>query len=274
LISRDASELLAEGLTDVNSTFTVDAVNLQASTHCFIASNTKNRSERNCYVSKKSDFATSQEAARDLNDARTSMLFQDVEVLNAQGNLETLDPWAASCIVGGIQAGTEVGEPTTFKGIRVNGIDHEDYNSKTQVDTAIVAGLTPLEERDTGGFRVVVGNTTYGVDANFVFNRVSVLEAADFVAFNLRQQLEAIYTGTKAATGTAEAILNTVVSIMTSFLNANIIVGDDTNEGLGFKNLTVKLEGNTAIIDITVTPVQGIDFILARITLDDIRQSA
>lgn len=274
LVSRDATDLASDGLTDPSSTFQVDAVNLQAVTHCITASNTKNRSERNCYVSKKDTFANVQDASQDLNSERASMLFQDVEVVTASGDLQFLEPWAASCIVAGIQAGTEVGTPATFKGINVNGIQHTDYNPGTQVDLAIDAGLLPLEERDSGGFRVVVHNSTYSTDANFVFNRPHVLEAADTVAYNLRQQLEAIFVGEKARTGTAEAIFNTTVSIMQSFLDADIIVGDDSNEGKGFKDLTVTIDGNTAEIEITITPVQGVDFILATITLDNIRQTA
>ena len=274
LISQDASALIASGDTDPASSFTVDAVNLQALTHCITASNTKNRSERNCYVSKKGTFAAMQTASQALNHERASMLFQDVQVLSADGNLKFVDPWGAACMVAGIQAGTEVGTPATFKFVNANAIKHQDYNSKTQIDLAIDAGLLPLEEADSGGFRVVVHNTTYGIDPNFVWNRVSVIEAADYVAYNLRQQLEAIFIGNKAATGTAQAIKNTVISIMDSFLRANIIVGDDTNDNLGFKNLLVTVNGNTAVVDITVTPVQGVDFILNRITLDNIRQSA
>lgn len=274
LVSRDSADLIPLGETDPTSTFTVGAVNSQAVQHCIIASNTKNRSERNCYVSIKDDFDTSMQAARDTAHERASMLFQDVEVLNAQGEQLFLDPWAASCIVAGIQSGTDVGTPATFKGINASGIRHEDYNSKTQVDLAIDAGLLPLEQRDTGGFRVVVHNTTYGLDPNFVFNRVSVLEAADYVAYNMRQQLEAIFVGDKVRTGSAVAIKNTIISIMSTFLREEIIVGDDTNEGLGWKDLLVNINGNTAFVDITITPVQGIDFILNRITLDNIRASA
>jgi len=57
-------------------------------------------------------------------------------------------------------------------------------------------------------------------------------------------------------------------------LNAEWIVGDDTNDGLGWKDLFVTINGNTATVEITITPVQGIDFILNKITLDNIRQSA
>lgn len=274
LISQDASALITSGDTDSSSTFTVDAVNLQAVTHCILASNTKNRSERNCYVSKKASFANAQSAALALNHERASMLFQDVEVLGADGELAFKDPWAASCILAGIQSGMPVGTPATFKQINANGIRHQDYNSKTQVDLAIQNGLLPLEEVDSGGIRVVVQNATYSKDANFVFNRPSVLAAADDVAYNLRLNLEAIFVGDKARTGSAEAIKNAVIAVMSTFLQNEIIVGDDTNGGLGWKDLLVTIVGNTATVEITITPVQGIDFILNKITLDNIRQSA
>lgn len=274
LISQDASALISSGDTDPASTFTVDAVNLQALTHCILASNTKNRSERNAYVSKKASFANAQSAALALNHERSSMLFQDVEVLSTSGDLVFLDPWAAACIIGGIQAGTPVGTPATFKMINANGIRHQDYNSKTQIDLAITNGLLPLEEVDSGGIRVVVQNATYSKDANFVFNRPSVLAAADNVAFNLRANLESIFVGEKARTGSAEAIKNAVIAVMSTFLQNEIIVGDDTNNGLGWKDLLVTITGNVAIVEITITPVQGIDFVLNKITLDNIRQSA
>lgn len=274
LISQDASALISSGDTDPASTFTVDAVNLQVITHCILASNTKNRSERNCYVSKKTSFANAQAASLDLNHERASMLFQDVEVLDASGDLVFRDPWAASCILAGIQSGTPVGTPATFKLINANGIRHQDYNSKTQVDLAIANGLLPLEEVDSGGIRVVVQNATYSKDANFVFNRPSVLAAADNVAFNLRANLESIFVGEKARTGSAEAIKNSVIAVMSTFLQNEIIVGDDTNNGLGWKDLLVTITGNVAIVEITITPVQGIDFVLNKITLDNIRQSA
>ncbi|MCZ2336771.1 MAG: hypothetical protein LC127_00975, partial [Chitinophagales bacterium] len=256
LVSKDASTMISDGDTDASSTFTVSAVNLQAVTHCITASNTKNRSERNCYVSIKDSFANSQNASLNLNSERASMLFQDVEVVGVDGNLKFVDPWGAACILAGMQARMPVGTPATFKKINVNGIKHQDYNSKSQIDLAIDAGLLPLEAVDSGGFRVVVQNSTYSTDANFVYNRPSVLAAADDVAYNLRNQLEAIYVGTKAKTGTADSIRNSVIAIMTTFLNEGLIVGDDTNAGLGWKDLTVNLTGNCAVINITITPVQ------------------
>lgn len=274
LVSRDATSLTVEGATDPASSWTVNAVNLQAVTHCITASNTKNRSERNTYVSVKGTFADAQTAAEDLSSERASMCFQDVKVLTASGDLEDREPWAAACMIAGIQAGTPVGTPATFKQVNALGISHTDYNQKTQIDLAIDAGLIPLETLDAGGIRCVVHNTTYGRDANFVFNRASVVEAADHVAFNMRTQLESIFIGTKVTSSLAADVRSTVTNLMSTFLNAGIIVGDDTNGSLGFKDLVVTVNGNVAVVDITITPVQGVDFVLNRIVLDTISQQS
>jgi len=83
-----------------------------------------------------------------------------------------------------------------------------------------------------------------------------------------------VFTGTKARTGTAEAIANFIRNRMSTYKAEDIIVGDDLNDGLGYKNLRVQVEGNTVIINVSVTPVQGIDFILPTIFLANIQQSA
>ena len=67
---------------------------------------------------------------------------------------------------------------------------------------------------------------------------------------------------------------NFIKARMSALLDADIIVGDDLNDGIGYKNLSVVIEGNTAIINVSITPVQGIDFILPTIYLADVRQSA
>jgi hypothetical protein len=187
-----------------------------------------------------------------------------------------MQPWALSCIAAGMRAGAEVGEPLTFKIININDLKVEDgsWNPKKDFVDMIEAGVLIAEGLDSGGFRWVVGNTTYGIDASFVWNRESVVQAAGFVAYDLRQNLELTFTGNKAKTGTAEAMANFIKARMSQYLAADIIVGDDLNEGAGYKNLRVSLEGNTALINISITPVQGIDFILPTIYLADIRQSA
>jgi hypothetical protein len=175
-----------------------------------------------------------------------------------------------------MRAGAEVGEPLTFKILNVNDVRVQDgsWNPRKDYAEMLEAGCTIVEPIDGGGFRFVLGNTTYGVDDSFVWNRESVVQASGFVAYDLRTNLEAAFTGTKAKTGTAEAMANFIKARMSSYLDAEIIVGDDLNGNNGYKNLRVKIEGSTAVINVSITPVQGIDFILPTIYLSDIRQSA
>lgn len=257
---------------------TVDSINALAVSHCLWGWSTDGKSERHAFVSKLGSKEQFKTAARTAQSGYVSMFGQQVRVLDKNSNLVWLDPWAQACIAAGMRAGTEVGEPLTFKIMNVNDVRVFDgtWNPKKDYAEMIEAGCTISEGLDSGGFRFVVGNTTYGVDASFVWNRESVVQAAGYVAYDLRYNLELVFTGNKAKTGTAEAIANFIRARMSQYLQADIIVGDDLNEGLGFydKSLRVNVEGNTALINISITPVQGIDFILPTIYLADIRQSA
>lgn len=289
LVSQDASDDLAEDptYTDPSSSYDVESIHVIARNHCRLMSNTQNRSERNCYLGYRGTFQQCKDESNNIASEFASMAIQDAQVISGNGELAYFQPHITACLAASLQAGSEIGEPITYKFVAANGIrfrkkqgivatGSENFNSENLGDKnqAIDEGLLIFEAPSSGGIRVVVGNTTYQRDANFVFNRISVLESAHYVAYNLRQQLESIYIGTKAKTGTAESIRNSVIAIMKQFLDADIIVGDDTNSGLGWKNLSVVLNGNTATIDITITPVVGIDFILAKIFLDNIRSTA
>lgn len=263
-------------ISEDKGALTIDSINALADNHAKWGWSTLGKSERNAYVSKKTSKDGLKDAARALNSGFTSITGQQVRVLDRLGNLKWLDPWALACVFAGLDAGSGVGEPITFKFININNLRVEDnsWNPRRDFAEMIDAGVLFAEPVDSGGFRCVVGNTTYGIDQSFVFNRISVVEASGFVAYDLRLNLELAFTGTKARTGTAEAVANFIKARMSVYLAEEIIVGDDLNEGIGYKNLRVQIEGNTATINISITPVQGIDFILPTIFLADIRQSA
>jgi len=254
----------------------IDSINAAAAAHAAWGWSTTGRSERSAFTSKKAAKEAFKTACRNTASGYVSMFGQEPQVLNRLGELEFLRPWAAACIAAGLRCGAEVGEPLTFKLVNVNNIRVADgsWNPKKDYAEMIEAGATILEPLDSGGFRIVLGNTTYGADPNFVWNRESVVQAAGYIAYDLRFNLELVFTGTKARTGTAEAIANFIKSRMTAYLEADITVGDDLNEGLGFSKLGISVQGNTALINISVTPVQGVDFILPTIYLSDIRQTA
>jgi len=264
-------------ISDDDGAVTIASVNALAKSHVIKMWGTTGKSERNAYVSLLGTKAEFKAMAKSMASAYVSICGQDPLVYShSQGVLAYLDPWAQACIKAGMQAGSAVGEPNTFKVENVSGYRVRDgsWDPKLDYDEIIEANCQLSEPLDGGGWRDVVGNTTYGVDSSFVWNRVSVGEASGFVAYDLRTNLEAVYTGTKAKTGTASSLANFIRARMSIYLKDEIIVGDDNNSGLGFRDLSIEVTGNTASINMTVTPVQGIDFILPTIYLADIRQTA
>ena len=278
LFSRDAIDDIADGLTDAASTYTIDSIHSAVKTHISLMKTTKRRSERQGYLSYKASFTDCKTKAGNLADGRLQLFIQDIRRVNAQGTTRFFQPWVGSCMMAGARGGAPVGEPLTFKFMNASGIRHTaqplttaeediviDFDPDLQTDEAIQAGITFMETPQTGGFRIVVDNTTYGVDDNFVFNRGNVLYAADIVAFNLRNQLENRFVGKKNTVAVAD-VVGAATSALNAFLSAGITVstGDAPS---GFKNLVARIEGNTIYVDVIVKLVEGIDFVLSEITI-------
>jgi len=255
---------------------TIDSINALAKGHVKAMWATDGGSERNAYVSKLGTKDELLAAAKSLNDFPISICGQQVRVLDRTSTLVWQDPWAKCCIAAGMQQGSEVGEPITKKILNVNDVRVLDssWDPTINKNEMIAAGILFSQPLDTGGHRWVVGNTTWSRDGSFVWNRISVVEAAGFIVYDLRYNLDLVFTGTKARTGTAEAIANFIRNRMSVYLENDITVGDDRNDQLGYRKLRVELTGSRAAINLAVTPVQGVDFTLPTIYLEDIRQSA
>jgi hypothetical protein len=278
LFSRDATADKADSLTDASSDYTLLGIQQAVKTHLSLTASTKNRSERQGYMSMKDTYVNCKARAGLLADFREQLMIQDILQVNSLGNIMWFQPWALACLIAGSRGGAPIGTPLTFKFMNCSGIRQtgqpmstpeanivEDFDPDTQYEDAIIAGITFLEAPQTGGFRVVVDNTTYGKDANWVYNRGNVLYAADTVAFNFRSQLEAIYVGVKN-TVKANEVKNVCEAILATFLAQGITVSTPDAPN-GFKQLQVQIVGNTINIQVTVKLVEGIDFVLAQITL-------
>lgn len=278
LFSRDASEDVSDGLTDSGSTYTIDAIHQAVKTHISLMKTTKRRSERQGYLSYKASFEDCKTKAGVLADGRLQLVIQDTRNVDALGNVKWFQPWALGCMFAGARGGSPIGTPLTFKNMNTAGIRHTaqpmstadadiviDFDPDLQVEDAIIAGISFLEAPQTGGFRVVVDNTTYGRDGNFVWNRANVIYAADTVAYTLRNVLEVTFVGQKN-TLSPSIVSATVESIMLTLLGQGIIVSTPDAPN-GFKDLTVSINGNTINVSIVIKVVEGIDFVLADISV-------
>jgi hypothetical protein len=285
LFSRDADDDISDSLTDEDSDYEIDAIHQAVKTHISLMKTTKQRSERQGYLSLKSSYATSKEKAGDLADARIQLVIQDVRQIDAAGTIKWFQPWALACLLAGARGGASVGLPMTFKFLNCSGARHTDqamttpeeditldFDPDTQYEDAIQSGITFLEAPKTGGFRIVVDNTTYGIDDNWVYNRGNVLYAADIVAYNFRNTMETRYVGVKN-TLSANEVKSTAASVLATFLSQGITVSS-ADAAQGFKDLTVTIQGNTINITVTVKLVEGVDFVLNDITLQRASQTA
>lgn len=285
LFSRNATADIADNLTDAASTYTIDGIHQAVKTHLSLMKTTKKKSERQGYLSVKDTYLNCKAKVGNMADARIQMAIQDIRQANAQGVIKWFQPWALACLLAGARGGAPIGLPLTFKFMNCSGIRHTaqsmntaeadiviDFDPDLQYDDAIQAGITFLEAPRTGGFRVLVDNTTYGIDDNWVYNRANVLYAADIVAYNFRNTMELRYIGVKNTLRAAE-VKSTAESVLATFLAQGITVstGDAPQ---GFKSLSVRIEGNTIYISVTIKLVEGIDFVLNEITLQRASQTA
>jgi hypothetical protein len=289
-VSRDASEDIADavaGFTDSASSYTIGAILVSCDTHLRLRGDTKNRKEAMGFagVRKQSKAAAFAQAAS-IGSELMQIMIQDVLVIDSDGNERYMHPHIQAALAAGMRTGQAVGEPLTFKypnviqvGHFINpntGLDAGDFNPGLDFDAAIDAGVM-FTEKASGGNRWVIDNTTYGIDDSFVFNRGSVMAAAQFVAKTLRETAELSFVGKKVSNGAASSIKSVIRNKLRE-LNApdvNIITASaDAPEGFREDTFVVTIQGNTATVQVEFKPVQGLDFVLFNFTLGDIKQTA
>ncbi len=285
LFSRDAADDIADQLTDAASTYTIDGIHQAVKTHLSLMSTTKKKSERQGYLSFKGSYSDAKVKIATMAAARIQMVIQDIRQTDSEGNIKWFQPWAGAALLAGARGGSPIGNPMTFKYFNMSGIRQTaqpmstaeqdivvDFDPDTQYDDAIANALTFWEAPQTGGFRLVVDNTTYNKDGNWVNNRGNVLYASDVLAYDFRNQLENIYVGLKNTVSAAE-IKSTCEAILATYLAQGITVSTSDAKN-GFKQLVVQINGNTVNIAVVVKLVEGIDFVLADITLQRATQTA
>jgi len=284
-ISRDATGDISDAMTDSSSSYTIASVVAALDSHLRLRGSIKNRKEAQGMAGiRNAAKASCYAQATSLNSELVQLTMQDVLVVGSDGSLSWKQPHVMAAMLAGMRLGTDVGTPLTHKYLNCSGIGHVvnpdtglstgDFDPAMDLDTAIDAGMT-FAEKASGGYRVVVDNTTYGKDQSFVFNRGSVMQASQFVAKTIRETAELVFVGTKVSNGSAASIKSVLRSKLIELNKANIITGsDDAPQGFVEKTFTVTIQGNTASVSVEVKPVQGLDFILIEFTLGDIKQSA
>jgi hypothetical protein len=171
--------------------------------------------ERNAYVGipKSQTLAAAfADYTSKLNSRHVAAFGQEIQVENASGELEYVDPLYGAIMLAGMQAGTSVATPLTWKRPSVYAT-RESWDRNRDANEAISKGLINLSS-DTLGIRVERSVTTHLEDDNPIYSEVTANESINTSVRDLRAEVkgkigDAMYANTAGKMKTVvEARLN------------------------------------------------------------------
>jgi len=234
------------------------------------------RSERDVVVgllnSGGTDLASKAEIKSqiiDLNSKYTRAVAQAIERYNTAGEREEFDPPYLAAAIAGMQAGSPIGTPLTFKYANVLSLRQAGgsgaWNPVDDGEEMIQAGLCFLEEVEGVGRRVVRNNTTHLTSNNLAYCEASVVEAASYAAYTLRTNLEVV-VGRKGFSGTINSAKGVVVNLAGLLIDEQILVA--------WRSLNIDLVVDVLSVELEMAPVLPINFVASTFHLVTIQQSA
>jgi hypothetical protein len=274
LFSRDATDDIADGLTESGSTYTIDAVHAATKSHDLKMSVPALKRYRLGILSFWGDYVDAKAKAQTLANYRHSMTFQKVSQVDSQGNVVEFMPWMGACIAAGMQAaGFYKGITNKFANIiSFKDPDGFDNGSPGSVEDALLAGLLILQ-RETAGSKWVSDQTTYGFDTNFVYNSLQATYLADIVAADLADSLQRAFVGQSLADVDAATALAFIATKMEEYRRIKAITADD-EAPLGYRGAKVRISGPTMFVSVEIKLSTTIYFIPIELTISQVQSSA
>ncbi len=263
LISQDLSNEIH------SSTATVASVHAQLVSHLDTAAGI-GKSERNGIAALKAAGAgaltTILNKASSLNNFNCSLVFGQPEVLDVDGNLTIQDEWAHACLAAGMGAGTPIGEPLTYKYLKANSMTYPstvDVLDRTTSNQLQLGGVLFSEFIRGKGHRWVRDITTYLIDDNLANTDRHVREVLNFVAYDLRTDIEDRFTGLRALPANVASIKSRLESKLANYRKDGVIVDSTDETGAtvrAYAPPVVTVSGDIAVIKVRIFPVVGINY--------------
>lgn len=276
LFSRDATEDIAEGLTDPASTYTISGIHAAVSSHVLEMSKLKTRRHRQAFVSFKGSFANAKLAAQNIANYRVSMQFQDVKALGSDGTVTQFQPWMGSVLAAGMQAAGFY-RSLVFKHINCSGVLMADGSfadsDDADLESAIENGLMAMQRPEDGGVRWNSDQTTYAVDESFVFNSVQAIYASDTIALTVAQRMEKAFVGQSPADVSASVALSFLQGIMSDMKRLKLIAASD-DAPLGYRDAKIVISGNAMKVSMEIKLAGAILFIPITFLVTQVQQTA
>ncbi|HLD91712.1 MAG TPA: hypothetical protein VI911_11995 [Patescibacteria group bacterium] len=274
LFSRDASDDIADGLTDSASTYSIDAINALVKSHVLKMSTPKIKKYRQAFLSFWGSYADAKAKSSSLAHYRAAVCMQKTSQVNSFGTVVSYLPWHTACIAAGMQAG---GFYKAIVNKFANVISFEDptgfdSGNPSDLEDALDAGLLVLEKAVVGN-KFVSDQTTYGVDTNFVYNSIQAVYAADLVSLDLVESFGAAFVGQSLADVDAATGLSFLAYKMDSYKKQKLIAAS-SDAPLGFKNAKVESVGPILRVSVEIKLATAIYFIPINLDISQISSSA
>lgn len=170
LFSRDSVGDIMDGLTDENSAYSIDAINLSARTHVNDMSAPTARKYRHAQLSYHGSFEATKEHVGMIAHERCQMSFMLSNALDAEGNNSKALPFIEACAVAAARCQARLGTALLRKPFNLSSAEHygdvslyssfdemtPDFDSEDdiQLSEAIIAGLLVFKEVPGFGVRM------------------------------------------------------------------------------------------------------------------------
>jgi hypothetical protein len=183
----------------------------------------------------------------------------------ADGRVLSFPSYMLAGLIGGLASGLPIGEPITYKHLNIDSLDQKfSGDDLDQLNSTGAVMVEFVRTRQNAYFRVVSDPTTYNDISDPVQNRISLGETSDFLTTELRTILDEEFIGTRLMNTSASILKNRVESFLDQQKKAGGLIVDYNPD-----DVQVIITGNTATINLSVQPAQGLDYINCYITYKD-----
>lgn len=276
LFSQDATADVTAGETASGSTYTIDAINSYAKSHCVTMSGTKRRRERSAICSLEGTFSAAKTAAQTLASDRAAIAIQQVQTVQSAG-IQQDQPWMAAVLAAGMQAAAFTGGGILQRQPNITGAFHTaldfDPLSDTPVEEALESGLLVLTKTEDDRWVFESDQTTWSRDANFYYNSIRAHYVVDIVKQTVRQEMHRLGIGNSIVdfdAATAKAALTGVLDNMRR-LKA---LAPSADAPAGYRNASVRLNGYSIEASVELKFADVVQFISITFSLGEVQQSA
>jgi hypothetical protein len=185
-----------------------------------------------------------------LNSRLASLVGQKIYISNSEGLSDWHDPIYLAVMMAGMQAGTPVATPLTWKRPSVLNVESE-WLPVLDDDDMISKGICGLS-RDNLGWKIERSVTTYMEDDNPIYSETSAMESANTSVRMLRAALIG-KIGTAVTDGTANRIKSTVTAELDNQVKDGIIKN--------YQNVVLEDLGDKISIVYELAAVEPLNFI-------------